>query len=720
MKIAIVYNRESKRVINLFGVPNREKYGLKSIARITNALKEGGHQVIALEGDKDLLDRLEEFMPRVMKGERPGMVFNLSYGIQGQARYTHVPGMLEMAGIPYVGSGPLAHSLALDKVVAKMIFKQEGISTPDFVVLKDPDFDSPDLAYPLIVKPKNEAVSFGIRIVNDEAELRDAAGVIFEKFEQPVLAERFIDGREINVGLLGNNPPEALPPAELIFGEGGPKIYTYEDKTHKSGREVSVRCPADISPELTVKAQKLAIEAFAALGCYDCARVDMRVDADENLYVLEINSLPSLGEHGSYTHAAKAVGLDFAGLVNRLVDVASARYFGTPKPPELTNKVTDPGDRIFAFLTSRRDRIEKRVREWTRISSRTSDPVGVRGAIREADRRFGELGLTQNKEFTNEQSVWTWETQKGFEGGTLFIGHIDTPIDLDVTAEPFRRDPEFLYGEGVGSSRGPLVMLEFALGALRHARRLRSTPIGILLHGDEGRDCRYSADLIREASTRAERVLVLHSGNVGDKVITQRRGRRKYRLVVEGQPRRPGQAAKKPEIFLRVCSALQALDAISSRKKHISVSPIDLTTRGYPLLLPHRFTITLIQTYLEESDADETEQAIRDVLARSDFKWELDLLSDRPPFRERRQALALMKSMSKIADRWEIRLEKESSVWPSPAGLVPRAVSALCGVGPVAVNLYTPQEAIQRISLVQRTLLLAEFLAADGTARADA
>ena len=82
----------------------------------------------------------------------------------------------------------------------------------------------PGLTFPLIVKPKNEAVSFGIRIVNTEAELRDAAGVIFDKFQQPVLAEQYIAGREINVGILGNSPPEAFAPAELTFGHGGPVV----------------------------------------------------------------------------------------------------------------------------------------------------------------------------------------------------------------------------------------------------------------------------------------------------------------------------------------------------------------------------------------------------------------------------------------------------------------------------------------------------------------
>lgn len=95
MKIAVIYNHERANVINLFGIPNREQIGLQTIKRLTTALKQGGHQVVALEGDKDVVDRLEEFMPRVVKGERPGLAFNGSYGIQGQARYTHVPSIFE-------------------------------------------------------------------------------------------------------------------------------------------------------------------------------------------------------------------------------------------------------------------------------------------------------------------------------------------------------------------------------------------------------------------------------------------------------------------------------------------------------------------------------------------------------------------------------------------------------------------------------------------------
>ena len=278
MKISVIYNRESKQVINLFGMANQEKYGQAAIRRIVNSLKKGGHQVTAMEGDKNLISKLEEFMPQVVKGERPGMAFNLSYGIQGQARYTHVPGILEMVGVPYVGSGPLAHSLSLDKVVAKMLFVQNGIPTPEFTVLKHPGFELPSLPFPLIVKPKNESVSFGIKIVNSEEELRAAADVIFQEFDQAVLAERYIEGREINIGLLGNgNNLEAFAPAELSFGETGPKIYTLEDKKQQSGREIKVICPAQLDETTTTKAQTIARDAFNSLGCFAGARVDVRM-----------------------------------------------------------------------------------------------------------------------------------------------------------------------------------------------------------------------------------------------------------------------------------------------------------------------------------------------------------------------------------------------------------------------------------------------------------
>jgi D-alanine-D-alanine ligase len=712
MKVALVYNRESKNVINLFGVPNREIMGRNIIKRIADGLKAGGHQVATLEGDKDLVPRLEEFMPRVLKGERPGMVFNISYGIQGQARYTHVPSILEMVGVPYVGSGPLAHSLALDKVVTKMIFRQHGLPTPDFAVLDSPDFVMPDLEFPLIVKPRNEAVSFGLKVVYDEAELREAAGVIFGTFQPSVLAERYIEGREINVGLLGNNPPEALPPVLLRFGEGGPEIYTYEDKMGKSGRQVTLECPAPIGKELVAKSQELAAKAFSVLGCYDCARVDMRLDDDGNLYLLEVNSLPSLGPRGSYVFAAAAAGIDYPALVNRLVDVASARYFGTPHPPLVERRKGTPQELAFSFLTERRDQLERRLEEWVQVSSRTGDPAGIREAVGRTDDLCRELYLSPVKDLTRPPFVSTWETKKGMAGGTLLMLHVDVPVEPSASMTPFRREPEWVYGEGVGLSRAPLVTLEFALRSLRSQRRLRHLPLGVLFYADEGLDCLYSSEVIREATSRVRRVLVLRPGIVDDQVAVQRRGRRIYRLFVEDEPRRPGRYYRKPDVVSWTAGRLDKLTRLTSARDYVSVSTLDLHTRSFNLLQPHEVTATIAVTYLDRRRADALEKKMRTILAEAGpARWTLESVSDRPPMREHKRDTTLAESLKRVAREWEIPLEAKSSVWPSAGGLAPAATAVVCGVGPVAHDLYTPQESVKRISLVQRTLLLAQFLA---------
>lgn len=714
MKVAIVYNRESKNVVNLFGLPNQEKIGLKTIQRISNALKKGGHQVIATEGDKDLVDKLEEFMPRVVKGERPGMVFNVSYGIQGQARYTHVPSILEMVGVPYVASGPLAHSLALDKVVTKMILQQHGLPTPDFAVLDGPDAPQPELPYPLIVKPKNEAVSFGLRVVKNKAELREGVATIFEKYKQPVLVEQYVKGREVNVGLIGNNPPEALPPVELIFKGRGEKIYTWEDKTGKSGRTISHKCPAPIGKELVEKAQEIARKAFQALGCYDCARVDLRLDAEGNLYVLEVNSLPSLGEHGSYLVGAAHVGLDFDALINRLVREASARYFGTPEPPKLHARTLDVSSHIFAFVTQRRDELERRLKEWTEVTSHTGDPIGMQEIVRRVDEMFGGLGMKPVSSLTKEPAAYTWETTKGLQDGTLLVCHVDRPVHADQPTQVFRREPEWLHGDGIGTARAPLVMIQFALRSLRARRLLRKVPLGVLCYTDEGRDARYSTEILRAAAGKAKRVLVLRPGAVGDHIVTQRRGQRRYRFVAEGDPLRPGQLTKKKEVFRWASGKLEGFAEMTSRKKRLSVSAIDVQTEQLFMLLPHRVTCTLLMTYLDPKAADAAEEEMRTMLAREGRngpRWQLKPISDRPPMKERRHNLQLARAFERLAEELEIPLSHESSVWPSVAGLVPSKIPCVCALAPVARDLSTQHEAVLRISLVQRTILLARFLA---------
>ena len=712
MKIAVVYNRDSQNVINLFGIPNRERIGHKTIKRISDALKVGKHQVREVEGDKDLIERLGDFMPKVLKGELPGLVFNVSYGIQGQARYAHVPSILEMIGIPYVGSGPLAHGLALDKVVAKIIFRQHNLPTPEFVVLNSwEDELSPDLPFPMVVKPKNESVSFGVTVVHNESELREAARTIFEAFKQPVLVEQYIEGREINVGLVGNNPSEAFPPVELLFPKDGPAIYTYQDKVHQSGREIGFECPARVSEETVEEAKKLARRAFEVLGCYDCARVDMRLDTEGNLQLLEVNSLPSMGEHGSYTIGAQHVGLDFPALVNRLVEVASTRYFGTPKPVRISKKSSDTGQLVMSFLTQRRDQIERRLRIWTNLHSRTSDPFGIQQATMKLGRTLEEIGLEAVEELTDNKNAWTWQTKSGLTDGTLFVGHLDVALTPEIPMQVFRRTPEWLYGEGIGLSRAPLVMLEFVLKALKSLRKLNSMPIGVLYFADEGRDNIESSNIIRAAAERARRVLVLRPGNPKNKVVIERRGWRKYQLVAEDVPARLGKARKKPEILRWVCNKLEDISKLSSKQNRLSIAVSDIRPTTFPMLLPHKVEATILLSYSDKEIADDTEASIREMLVEYGFRCQLEIISDRPAMKNRSANKRLVADLAEVASNWEIPFGKESSLWPSVAGLVPSSTPVVCGLGPVTKDAYTPNEAVERISLLQRTLLVAEFLA---------
>jgi D-alanine-D-alanine ligase len=329
MRVAVVYNSQPGRVMGRSGTQNREKYFIATIERILSALEERGHEAVAFEGDMDLISKLEKFFLSPVDLRTPGLVFNLAYGVQGSARYSHVPGILEMLGLPYLGSGPLAHGLALDKVTAKIILQQHGVLTPRYAVLKQPDSRLPEhLEFPLIVKPRAEASSFGLSLAHNEAELHGAVEEIIEVFREDALVEEYIQGREINVGLLGNKSLVTFPPVEIRIGSGQPDVFTHEDKVGISGRAVTMLCPAPLDESVVAQAQSLASLTFRILGCNDFARVDMRLDNAGNLYVLELNSLPGLNETASYPKGAAAAGLDFTALINELLGVAYQRYVG--------------------------------------------------------------------------------------------------------------------------------------------------------------------------------------------------------------------------------------------------------------------------------------------------------------------------------------------------------------------------------------------------------
>ena len=326
MKIAVVSNQKREGVVNRFGQICPEKYAPHHVQAAVDAIAAAGYEVAYIEADKNMLAEIEKFMPpHPISGQPTGMVFNMAYGIQGHDRYTHVPGMLELAGVPYTGSTPLGHAVALDKALTKTVIANAGVPTPAFAMFKTPDDDASHLRYPLVVKPLHESTSYGLALVHQWDELREAVQQVLDQYHQPALVEEYVQGREFNIGLLGDQEVEVFPVLELDFGTREFALMTWGDKFHKTPDEPAKVCPALIDSDMTRRMQDIAIASFRACKLRDYARVDLRLDAWGQPQVLEINSMASLGPNGSYMFAARAAGYTAETVVQRIIQIAAAR-----------------------------------------------------------------------------------------------------------------------------------------------------------------------------------------------------------------------------------------------------------------------------------------------------------------------------------------------------------------------------------------------------------
>jgi D-alanine-D-alanine ligase len=318
----------------------------KTIHSLIGALECGGHKATFLEGDCSLFDTL-----RALK---PDICFNICEGHFGDARESQVPAILEMMRIPYTGSRVMSLALALDKPMTKRILAYHGLPTPPFQVFERIDEPiAPGLTFPLFVKPSREGTGMGVMvdsIVRDERQLRVKMGQIFKRYRQPALVERFIDGREVTVGLVGNvalleaqrlsvdtagtSVEEGLhifPAMEVDLAlypveEGG--IYSNRLKVELAD-DFHILCPAPLRDDQVSELNRLTEAVFRVIGCHDVARVDFRLDGLDNdrPYILEINPLPGLNPgYSDLCLEAEADGWSYERLINRILDEAARRF----------------------------------------------------------------------------------------------------------------------------------------------------------------------------------------------------------------------------------------------------------------------------------------------------------------------------------------------------------------------------------------------------------
>lgn len=327
MRTGISYNLKPHSTLDasLPGDAFEEFDSEETVEAIKQVLSKEGHEVFLLGGDLSIIDRIEK--------EKIEFVFNIAEGLYGRSREAHVPALLEWMQIPYSGSDPLSLALTLDKALTKRIVLSLGIATPEFWVINHvEDLESIPEKFPLFVKPVWEGSSKGVRIsskVQNHRELEKEVRRLFENYgDEPVLVEAYIEGRELTVGVLGNDPPRVLGIMEIGFQNHDEKDFCYSLEVKRDWKNlVEYHCPARLDATLQQKIGKSVLDLFRVLRLRDVARFDFRLNTRGELFFLEVNPLPGLSpESGDLVILSKKQHLSYEGLISKIFRAARSRY----------------------------------------------------------------------------------------------------------------------------------------------------------------------------------------------------------------------------------------------------------------------------------------------------------------------------------------------------------------------------------------------------------
>lgn len=317
----------------------------KTVNALVEAIRQGGHAAEFFEGNLSIVETLPKF--------KPDICFNICESHFGDSREAQIPALLEMMRIPYTGSRVLTLSLALDKSMTKRILHWHELPTPAFQTIESVEEPlNDDLRFPLFVKPSREGTGMGISeksIVRNYKELYEQVDYINKKYSQAALVEKFIEGREVTVGVVGNlvlpysrrmpddeDSPRItaglkfLPPLEVDLKpfEQTDVVYSNRLKVDLAD-QLNYLCPAPLDPVMVEDLNWLTAAVFRVMGALDVSRVDFRLDTKHNNkpYILEINPLPGLAPGISdLVIEAAALGIDHTSLVNKILESALKRY----------------------------------------------------------------------------------------------------------------------------------------------------------------------------------------------------------------------------------------------------------------------------------------------------------------------------------------------------------------------------------------------------------
>ena len=343
IKLAIVYNEAAPELYkktdedtseggNFVPYFEVEEYTpMEEFEYMAKRLRRVGFETYTLNIKDNLQAMLYNF-----RTQKPDVIFNFVEIFKDEPRYEmNVVGLFELLKIPYTGAPSLALANCQSKIFVKRMLKSQHISTPDFFIVKEPKKRyNHKLNYPLMVKPALEDASVGIEnesIVTNHKELKERIEYILKYFFQPALIEEFIEGRELNVAVLGDKRPRVLPISEIDFSKMPDSLHnivSYQakwDPHHESYHKTIPKCPARLPQKIRLEAKKIALAAFRLMGCRDYARVDMRLSKENKLFVLEVNPNPDLTEGAGFMRSADAAGFSYAQALKKIALLAWER-----------------------------------------------------------------------------------------------------------------------------------------------------------------------------------------------------------------------------------------------------------------------------------------------------------------------------------------------------------------------------------------------------------
>ncbi len=279
---------------------------LRSGAAVLEALEARGVAVTGIDVGRDICETLQ--------AGGYDRAFIMLHGRGGEDGT--IQGLLEILGLPYTGSGVLGSALAMDKMASKRLWSGMGLPTPEFVTIgSEEELElAGALGHPLMIKPAREGSSIGMSRVQDSAQLRNA-WVMARQYDDRVLAERWVEGTEYTVAILGQ---EALP---LIRLETPREFYDYEAK-YEAG-DTGYHLPCGLPPEAERRLQELALKAFHSVGATGWGRVDLMVDGEGQPWLIEVNTVPGMTDHSLVPMAARGAGIDFEELAWRILAITA-------------------------------------------------------------------------------------------------------------------------------------------------------------------------------------------------------------------------------------------------------------------------------------------------------------------------------------------------------------------------------------------------------------